>query len=212
MFFEHQRAAFTDILTQIDRIQVSWMREGWDVDSRSLVMPVPPLLYEELKRLCAVHQLFLSVDSTMALDLLQSIYEDSRGEPDEDGTWIGERCDEAYANARYVEHRVVGLLQGQLGVRDAATCAREIALLGGMRIVNMFGYSGTGIADRGALQVQAIAAPAAVVDVANRHRALLVEKLTAFRKSEEMGWRYGALAVEVGVYLDVLKREGPQGR
>lgn len=140
LFFDHQRAAFAELLAKIAEVNLEWWRTGYEEDV-GLIEPVPGALLKELRGLYYKHQLFLDNDSVMAMELLFEVYHESL--PFDDGTGSGAVSRDvrmAYDNAEYLQPRIASLFQYKIGVTSDYRPIRQIALLGAIKILNRYSF------------------------------------------------------------------------
>lgn len=141
LFFDHQRNAFAEILVQVEAVNHRWLNESFDAERYEWQSPVPYEGYRALRDLCVKHQLFLDVDSTMALDVLFSAWAESFADEGGDGGINEDACRDSYGRARYVQRRITGLFQQQIGIDSQQQALLEIALLGSVMRINTFSSS-----------------------------------------------------------------------
>jgi hypothetical protein len=178
LFFDHQRAAFAEILAKSAEVNQKW----WDTyePEVGLMEPVPSTPYQELKALYVKHQLFLDSDSIMAMELLFEIYRESF--PFNDGEKLHHRDPRGpHDKAEYLQPRLAALFQKKIGVATDARAVRQLALLGGISILNRYHFASIGLPTEGALKLDTSDGAAEAVMKAERNLRELLEKMRAFQ-------------------------------
>lgn len=180
LFFEHQRAAFAQLLGKVAEINRQWWDDGYDAEC-GLSAPVPSKPYSELKALYFQHQLFLDSECLMAMELVFEIYEDSfpfdngSGEPP-----IERDVGTAYNNIEYLHPRIAALFRQKIGLATDPVAVRQIALLGAIRILNQYHFQDIALPVRGSLRIRGQNGAAEAVMTAERNQADLVAKMQEF--------------------------------
>jgi hypothetical protein len=210
LFFDHQRAAFAEILEKVAATNQEWWRTGYDSEI-GLCIPVPHVQYRLLKELYFKHQLFLDAESIMAMELLFEVYQDSF--PFDDGSGgdpIQRDVQGPFNSAEYLQPRLAALFQQKIGVASDARPVRQIALLGAIRILNRYHFADIDLPAQGSLKLGTLDGPAAAVMKAERHFAQLIEKMRQFNVylQTETGFFHEA-EVSLGRYLAVLENTVP---
>ena len=182
LFFDHQRAAFAEILAKVAEINQEWWERGYEPEV-GLTTPVPSVPYRELKALYFKHQLFLDSDSIMAMELLFEIYRDSF--PFDDGSG-GEPIERdvrgPYDNAEYLQPRLAALFQRKIGVAVDTRAVRQLALLGSVRILNRYHFADVELPVHGDLKLRGSDGAAEAVMKAERNFDELLGKMRKFQK------------------------------
>ena len=208
LFFDHQRSAFAELLSKIAQVNDEWWKIGYE-DDVGLIEPVPSALFRELRDLYYKHQLFLDTESVMAMELLFEFYRDSF--PFDDGCGNGAQSRdprEPYNNAEYLQPRIAALFQSKIGVSSERRSARQIALLGSIRIMNHYHFSDIQLPVSGPLKLENPERAAEAVMKAERHFDILLPNLRKFHKYllNETGFFHEA-ELSLGRYLAVLDPE-----
>jgi hypothetical protein len=205
LFFDHQRAAFAELLAKIAEVNQEWWRTGYE-DDIGLVKPVPNTPLRQLRNLYYEHQLFLDTDSVMAMELLFEVYQDSL--PFDDGSGSGPKSGdvrEPYDTAEYLQPRIAALFQQKIGVASDQRPVRQMALLGAIRILNRYHFRAIGLPVGGALKLESPDRAAEGVMRAERNFDELVKAMRRFYSylQTETTFFHEAEA-SLGRYLTVL--------
>jgi hypothetical protein len=204
LFFEHQRTAFGELLAKIAQVNGVWWRTGYEEDV-GLGAPVPFALLGELRDLYYRHQLFLDPECVMAMELLFEIYADSL--PFDDGSGEGPQSRdvrESYDSTEYLRPRVAVLFQSKIGVALETRQARQIALLGSIRIINRYHFSHIQLPVDGPLKLDKPERASAAVMKAERNFDLLLAKLNQFHAYLKTESFFHEAELSLGRYLAVL--------
>lgn len=181
LFFDHQRAAFGEILSKVAETNREWWHTGYEEDI-GLNSPVPGVHYQELKVLFFKHQLFLDSESIMAIELLFQVYEDSWPFDDDSGKGpIARDVREPYDNAEYLQPRLAALFQQKIGIANEDRAVRQIALLGAIRILNRYHFTNIGLPVTGPLKLASSDGPADAVMKAERNSVELLKEMKRFQ-------------------------------
>lgn len=153
------------------------------MDAGELIHPVPPEPYKTLKNLYFEHQLFLDSDCLMAMDLLFNLYQDSyQYEQHDDSGPITHDASCAYENVEYLQPRLAALFQQKIGVASNSAATSQIALLGGIRILNEYRFKEIGLPVAGDLRLAKPYRAAEAVMRAEKHKDELTKKLLQLRE------------------------------
>jgi hypothetical protein len=205
LFFDHQRAAFSEILEKIAMINREWWSTGYEEDV-GLIESVPFPLYQELRSLYTKHQLFLDSDSIMALELIQDVYRDSLPFRDGDGQTHTRDVRSPYDNAEYLQPRIAALFQKKIGVGDDSRAVRQIALFGSIRVLNRYHFADIGLPATGVLKLQEAADAEEAVMQAERNLPELLEKMRRFQHLLRTGtYFYHQAEASLARYLAILE-------
>ncbi|HHP0467500.1 TPA: hypothetical protein ACRZZI_005176 [Vibrio harveyi] len=179
LFFDHQREAFSEIITKLYDIKVDWY-EDYDPDE-GLAKPVSFELYKELKQLVSKHQIFLDGDMLIAIELLLSAYSSSFPFDDGSGQLVDQDVSEAERVSDYIVTRLHSVFKNKIGVTDDSNAIYEIALLGSIMSLNNYSFSEIGLPVKGALRIPKISnSPADWVRQAEDNLSGLNDKLEKF--------------------------------
>lgn len=181
LFFDHQRAAFADLLAKIAEVNREWWKTAYE-DDVGLVKPVPGKLLGQLRELYYKHQLFLDAESVMAMELLFEVYEDSL--PFDDGSGRGpmpREVREPYDNAQYLQPRIAALFQQKIGVASDERSVRQMALLGAIRTLNRYHFRDIGLPVDEPLKLESPDRAAEAVMKAEQHFDELLRIMRKFR-------------------------------
>lgn len=203
LFFDHQRAAFAEILEKIAEVNQEWWDKGYDPEM-GLTTPMPSIPYKQLKDLYFKHQLFLDSDSIMAMELLFDIYQDSF--PFQEGKEVHNRDPrEPYDMAEYLQPRLAALFQQKIGVAKDVRAARQLAMLGAIRILNHYHFPDIALPVKGPLTLGPFDGAAQAVMKGEKHTQELIEKLRSFQNylQNETGFFHEAES-SLGRYLSIL--------
>jgi len=208
LFFDHQRNAFSEILTKIAEVNNGWKNEGWE-PYVGIIKPVPSEQYDQLLKLYYQHQLFLDSACLAAMELVLEFYVDSFPEEDEGGQAHGRKADAAFEGVEYLYPRLAALFQQRIGVSRDNSSRSDIALLGGIRLINRYHFKDIGLPVKGALQLGSDDRPADAVTRAMTNQAELVSKLDELY--EYLGNRHGVFheaRTQSKRYVDMLRLSG----
>jgi hypothetical protein len=205
LFFDHQRSAFGELLAKIAEVNDEWWRTGYE-DDVGLIAPVPSGPLRELRELYYRHQLFLDTESVMAMELLFETYRDSLPFDDNSGAGPYARdVREPYDNAEYLQPRIASLFQSKIGISSDRRSARQIALLGAIRIMNRYHFSDIQLPVGEPLKLKTPERSVEAVMKAERHFDLLLFNLRQFHNylQTESAFFHEA-ELSLGRYLAVL--------
>jgi len=177
LFFDHQRNAFAGLLAKIAEVNQKWIDEEFQSEE-GFTGPVPYDAYKELRKRYYEHQLFLDSACLAAMELLFEFYTDSF--PFDDGSAsepIPRDLKAAYAGVEYLQPRIAELFQQKIGVIDNSRAAHEVALLGGIRLLNHYHFEEVALPAKGSLELTHRDRPADAVVKAEEHLGELTAKL-----------------------------------
>ncbi len=184
LFFDHQREAFSEIITKMYQIKEEW-HEGYDPEE-GLAKPVSGELYRELKQLVANHQIFLDDEILMAIDLLLSAYSSSFPYDDGSGRLVEQDVSESERLSSYIVTRLHLIFKNKIGVTNESEALRELALLGSIRSLNNRSFSNIELSAKGGLKISKWShSPADWVKQARDNIVELTKKLKEFEEHLE---------------------------
>lgn len=208
LFFDHQRTAFSELLAKMVEINQEWWRVGYEEDL-GFIEPAPYNLVESLKALHFKHQLFLDAESVMALDLLIETYQDSYPFDDGSGELTPSDVQSAFDRSKYLQPRIAGLFQKQIGVISDDRAIRQIALLGAIKIVNQYHFEAIGLPVKGPLKINKQERPNESVMKAEYNFTELIVLLRQFRSYlEKENPFFHDAETKLGKYLGILEPKG----
>lgn len=211
LFFDHQRNAFAGILAKIAQVNQTWIDET-NEPGVGLTGSVPSEAYKELRAMYYQHQLFLDPSCLAAMELVFDCYTDSFPFDDGSGAPPTPRdANAAYEAIAYLQPRLAELFQSRIGVAGSARAEKEIALLGGIRLLNQHHFSAIDLPAKGSLKLTHRDCAADAVTKAEDHSEELISKLREFQAylRRDRGFFHEA-ATKTGRYLAMLTQEEPQ--
>ncbi|MBN1274237.1 MAG: hypothetical protein JXB26_18395 [Candidatus Aminicenantes bacterium] len=205
LFFDHQRNAFASLLAKIASVNQKWLDEGYNEDV-GLTGPVPYETYKDLMATYYEHQLFLDAQCLAAMELIFDYYTDSF--PYDDG--LGEPpksrdIEAAYAAVEYLQPRLAELFQSRIGVMNGKHAERDIALLGAIRLLNLYHFTDVDLPPKDALMLTHNDRPSDAVAKAEDNISELVGKLHRFQiYLRRKGGFFNKAALKTSRYLSML--------
>jgi len=188
LFFDHQRAAFASILSQIAETKRKWSEIGFEPETGCWMHePVPSGEYDKLKKVYSEHQLFLDQDCIFAFKLVLDAMGDSLPFQDGDGTLRHRETQEPYRRLDFLQDRIAILFQEKIGIRASPEAREELALLGAVRLVNRYHFADIGMPVKGALKLEyGDDASDAIVKARNNKEGLILKlkELKAYLEKE----------------------------
>jgi hypothetical protein len=154
LFFDHQRIAFANILSQLAEVQKNWFETGHDPENGYVVKPVPLEDHKKFKRVFYDHQLFLDSDCLLATDFILETMEASLPWRDASGDHPRD-CQAPFDRLNLLETRLAELFQEKIGIRMPQTALEEIALLGGITLLNRYHFAKIDLPPKGSLKATA---------------------------------------------------------
>lgn len=203
LFFDHQRAAFAQLLSKIAEANKIWGVEGFDYSEEQLTESVPHNQLEELRELYYKHQLFLDNECLIAMDLILESYLESYSENNRPPDPIDVEI--AYDCTNYLQPLIASLFQQKIGVSNDLRALRKIALLGGIRILNKYHFSEIDLPIKGALEIKMNDHAADAVLKAEENYDKLIQKLYQFGEylRSDGGFFYDA-QMKILRYIEIL--------
>ncbi len=178
LFFDHQREAFAKVLTAIAEATTKWWKTA-NMDE-GLTEPIPTTQYEAVKKAFYNNQLFLDSDCIAAVDLILDAMRDSFPADDGSGQLQYRDTRAAYDTVEFLQDRVAEVFQEKIGLDVPGRARHEIALLGGIRLLNRYHFADIGLPAKGALQLGHHDTTADAVRKAEDNREELLQKLGQF--------------------------------
>jgi hypothetical protein len=204
LFFDHQRNAFASILEKISEVNQTWIDKEVD-QYDGLTGPVPYDSYRSLYATFFKHQLFFDRSCLAAIDLILECYRDSLPYDDGSGQLHSRDVSAAYDYVQYLQPRLAELFQNRIGVSTLNRAEREIALLGGIRILNKHRFKKIGLPPCGPLKLDSREEPADAVVKAEANCDELVAKLRQFEEYLRLDRGcYHIAALQTVRYLEIL--------
>ncbi|NNN99486.1 hypothetical protein FKQ62_08390 [Vibrio sp. B1-2] len=151
LFFDHQREAFTEILTKIYELKEDWFEDydpGYGLDKH-----ISPSLYNELQSLIAKHQIFLDDEALFVIDLLLSAYAKSFSYNDGMSEEYEGDISGAYREVSFLTPNLQSLLRQKIGVSDENQSLVECSLFCSMKILNGYNFPKIGLPVEGVLNI-----------------------------------------------------------
>ncbi|WP_333003554.1 hypothetical protein [Vibrio coralliilyticus] len=181
LFFDHQREAFTEILTKIYEIKEDWY-EDFDPGA-GLEKPVSGQLYDELKALIAKHQIFLDDESLFIVDLLLSAY--SKSFPYSDG--ISEEYEGdvigAYRDVSFLTPHLQSHFRSKIGVSTDQNGLIDCSYFYVIKVINDYNLPDIGLPVKGLFEINMYnSLPADWVRIARENNTALCSKLDELDK------------------------------
>ncbi|MCD9536038.1 hypothetical protein [Photobacterium carnosum] len=205
LFFDHQREAFSEIITKIYQIKEEWY-EDYDPDE-GLAKPVSGELYGELKQLIANHQIFLDDEILIAIDLLLSAYSNSFPYDDGSGWLVEQDVSESERLSSYIVTRLHSIFKNKIGVTNDSEALRELALLGSIRSLNNHSFLNIELPVKGALKISNLShSPADWVKQARDNIIELEMKLKEFEGYLDSEGFFNDECKRISQYIVVLEK------
>ncbi|TSK06592.1 MAG: hypothetical protein FPO08_07985 [Geobacter sp.] len=205
LFFDHQRNAFAGVLAKIAELNQMWVDKEC-VPDEGLRGPVPYEAYKDLRSTIYTHQLFFDNACLAAIDLLLKYYSDSFPFVDGYGQRHERDVSAAYDSVQFLQPRLAEIFQNRIGVTPTSYRAeREIALLGGIQLLNNHHFRKVGLPPTGSLKLDESDRPAEALLIAEANYDELLAKLREFESylKEERGSFHEA-ALKASRYLEML--------
>lgn len=180
LFFDHQRETFNSILGKISEIRELWMQKGYDPDAYCLTDTIPIEEAREFKRYIQGKQLFLDSDCSLVLEFISDAIWESYPTEGEDGKRYEKDSTEEFERVEFLRERLVGIFQEKIGIITSRAAYEEVALLGGIRLLNRHHFPDINLPIKGSLKLEyGDDAPKCVIR-AKGNRQELINKLTEF--------------------------------
>lgn len=205
LFFDHQRTAFTEILTAIVEVKKAWLQASDPEGSEYASVP-----FDRYQALCDTyyrHQLFLDASCTASVDLVLSCMRDSLPHVDSSGEDYMPDAEVPLDRVTYLQPRLADQFRSRLGVDSGGRSEREIAVLGAMLLLNRFHFEDIGLPPTGVLKIPPREAPADTVARGSEHYQELATKLSEFSSYLRTG-RHGVFhegMTSAERYLGILR-------
>lgn len=180
LLFEHERAAFAQVLGRIAEVKREWFNSAHEPYA-GITGPVPNDQYKKLLDTYYEHQLFLDSDCLAAMELILDALRASFPFEDANGKVHPRNCDAAYQRLVYLQPRVTEIFQEKLGFAISGRGKEEVALLGAILLLNSYHFREIQLPVKGPLKVAPQDWPADAVAKAEANRGELLRKLKEFR-------------------------------
>ncbi|MDP3544287.1 MAG: hypothetical protein Q8T11_17615 [Elusimicrobiota bacterium] len=208
LFFDHQRDAFALMLEGIEQVNQQWVAAEYQ-DWEGMGGPVPRKAYESLQALFTKHQLFFDTACVAGIDLILRFYAESfpiyHG-PEEPHA---RDADRPYEAVRFLQPRLAELFQSRIGVLTSRRAEFEIALLGGIWLINNHHFTDIDLPPKGELRiVDGCFGPgvANAVLIAEQNVGMLIAKLKEFNVHvRKDGYFFHEAAERAARYLEILE-------
>lgn len=204
LFFDHQREAFASILSQITETANKW----WDTAEPEvgLVEPVPYEEYKDFQKLFFDKQLFLDSDCIFAIRLVLNAMSDSFPFDDGNGGVHHRDVREPYERVLFLRDHIGELFQNKIGISSNSVAMKEIALLGSIRLLNSYHFSGIDLTANDTLKLDRKDNAISAVFKAKNNEASLLGKLRELKAYFDMNYFYSddKAKLEVARCLTVL--------
>lgn len=181
LFFDHQRETFNSILDKISEIRELWMQKGYDPEAFCLTATIPIENARNFRRYIRSKQLFLDAECALALELISDAISESYPSEDDDGRVYEKDCTEEFERVDYLRDKLVEIFQEKIGVITSRVAYEDIALLGGIRLLNNHHFPDIGLPVKGPLKLDFGDDAAKCVIKARANKPDMVNKLAEFR-------------------------------
>lgn len=209
LFFDHQRDAFALMLEKIEQVNQQWVAAEYE-DFEGMGGPVPQDAYDSLRALFTKHQLFFDSACVAGIELILRFYAESfpfyraPGEPE------ARDADRPYEAVQFLQPRLAELFQSRIGVLTSNRAEFEIALLGGIWLLNNHHFEEIGLPPKGELRiVDGCLGPriANAVLIAEQNVGALIAKLKEFNAYvKKDGFFFHEASARAARYLEILER------
>lgn len=203
LFFDHQREAFSGIISLIIRVNRAWIDDSY-VDYHGPDKAVPSKNYHELKDYYEKSQLFLDEECVLSMDLVMSYYSDSFPFDDGSGELHDRDSATAYDNIETLLPVLAGLFRRKIGVVDGGESHKLLLLIGALRLVNSMSFYGSNIPPKGILRVKPSGPVGKMIQVARDNELELLEYLSYFNGQLKLQGGFQERYRESEVYLRLL--------
>jgi hypothetical protein len=204
LFFDHQREAFSCILSQLAKTITKW----WDIagdPEEPFIEPVPHEEYKEFKKLFYGHQLFFDSDCLLAIDMAIQAMADSFSYYDGSYGSQHRECREPYDRLEFIQERIAQIFQEKIGASACKTAKKEIALLNLIKLLNSYHFKEIGLPIKGALKLRYNDNASEAVNKAQQNIEDLITKAHEFRNYLSKEGHFNEASVTLDRCLDILE-------
>lgn len=210
LFFDHQRSAFSSLAYKIAEVKQKWSQVAYERDE-GIMHPVPHDSYKELQDLYLQHQIFLDGACVAALELVLQCFQNSFPFEDVSGELRLRDMNGAFDEIEYLQPRIAELFRQKIGVTNSGRAALEIALLGGLKLVNNYHFPDIELPAKGSLKITHSDGPG---DVVAKGEANLAELLLQLKNLQTyLRGRAGLFheaEAQASRYLTILSHDDPE--
>lgn len=176
LFFDHQRSAFSEILMGIVEVKKAWLQASEpEFDDYA---SVPFAAFQALTDIYYRHQLFLDSSCAVAVELVLACMRDSLPVGDASGRSYLPDAQIPLERVAYLQPRLADQFRNRLGVDPDSTSEREIAILGGLILLNRYHFQEIDLPPTGVLHIPPRESPGDTVTRGAEHVEELAAKLS----------------------------------
>lgn len=176
LFFDHQREAFTKIITSIAVARDEWSKL---YDPEEELEPIPNAAYRNVKDVYNLNRLFLDDDCIASVEIVLDVMSSSF--PISDGHELHHRdCKFPYDALIFMQDRIPDVFQEKIGLKVNGRAKIEIALFGAVRLLNNYHFTDIGLPPKNDLKIGIQDSPEDIVKRGEGNMKILLENLNQF--------------------------------
>lgn len=207
-FLDHQRLSYASILELISEIFDEWAK-GMDYENDNFVS-APRDSYSKLQKMYYKTNLYLDEECALLIVLLQeAIIHSMPYDVNDEKVLDQDRCRAAFDRFQFFFERGVFLFREKIGLNSTANSMNDIAILGGIILINRYHFSEIELPHKGVFSIRRHSVKE-LVKIGNIHIQELINELRKFKTYLERDPQYevffNSAYLELVIYLKVLDK------